>query len=216
MAAKAPEKTVDLNDEALVEALDAPKAEDDLDEQVEAIEPRYDAREWIIKDDQADFMRVYIQKPLSFSGKLQVTALLTKTLKKAMDDGLSVDGVMQTVDDATGDDFGSFVQSIITLVEYAPDLVADLSCLSLHVPTGEREWVKSMWNRPEDEGGLSDNDGIEMIEIFVDQNVKALKDFFAERIPKLFRRVTSRLGTAAAVSAPSKPLKRTAAPTPRQ
>lgn len=215
MAAKAPEKTA-LDDEALVETLEAPKAEEDLDVQIEAIEPRHAAREWIITDEAAAFSRVYVQKPLSFAGKLQVTALLTKTLKKAMDDGLSVDGVMQTVDDATGDDFGSFVQSIITLVEYAPDLVADLSCLSLHVPVGERDWVKSMWERPEDEGGLSDADGIEMIEVFVDQNALALKDFFAERIPKLFRRVTSRLGSGAAVSVPSKPLKRTPTPTARQ
>lgn len=195
-------KAATVLDEPEVEVAEAPVAES-LEDQIEAIEPMHNIREWLVKDD-SNFSRVYIQRPLSFSGKLQVTALLTRTLKHAMEDGLSLNDVMQTVDDATGDDFSQFVGSIITLVEYAPDLVAELSCLSLNVPKGEREWVKEVWSQPEGEGGLSDDEGIEMIEIFVDQNAAALKGFFAERIPKLFKRVTARLAPVEPVSPRSK------------
>jgi hypothetical protein len=81
-------------------------------------------------------------------------------------------------------------------VGYAPDFLGEFYSIVLEVPYRERTWFKDVIEqaaRPdEDKWGLSEDDGIEMIEIFIDQNYEDIRRFFAERLPRIAKRARQR------------------------
>lgn len=172
------------------EEVEETKLEEDTEVKdfLDEIQPRGAIREWIVRDisDGAPmYERMYVQRPLSYFGKIEVFGLLGATVDKAMKDGVSVDSVIQIGDVFAGQSssIDSFIGGIARLAMYAPDLLMELYCIALAVPRGEREWVKSVWERPTTEGGLSDEDGLEVLQIFVEQNGEALRDFFTQKLP---------------------------------
>ena len=48
-----------------------------------------------------------------------------------------------------------------------------------------------IWMRPEDEGGMSHDDGEAMMILFIQQNYKELERFFVERLRRLASTVTT-------------------------
>jgi hypothetical protein len=84
-----------------------------------------------------------------------------------------------------------FVKAIAKLMVYAPDLLEESYCIWLNVARGDRTFVKSVMRQPEEEGGLSDDDGLMVIQTFIDQNLDAMESFFTERVPKLVKRIQS-------------------------
>lgn len=177
------------------EANESEKDEEPEDNFIEAINPSGAIREWIVRDLQEGapiYERLYVQRPLSYFGKIEVFGLLGSTVDRAMKDGMSVQSVLQVGDVFVGGSgsVDAFVGGIARLAMYAPELIMELYCISLAVPRGEREWVKSVWERPELEGGLGDDDGIEILQTFVQQNGEALRDFFTQRMPDAVKGLT--------------------------
>jgi hypothetical protein len=177
------------------------------DSPIETIEPSAQWRDQKIGVEPNVF--VYTQKPLSFFQKMEVFAVLGSALDKAISgpSGLNVEdlmGVRERGADLTERDYADaqvFLKAIARLVQYAPDLLADLYVILLSVPRQERVFVQSMMELPEDEGGLSDEDGLQILETFVDQNWDVMVDFFKERITPLFQKISQKVQG----SAPSKP-----------
>ena len=164
---------------------DGPSVESFLDE----IEPKGAIREWVVRDISEGaplYERMYVQRPLSYFGKIEIFGLLGATVDKAMKDGMSIDSVMQVGDVFSGqaNNVDSFIGGIARLAMYAPELLMELYCIGLWVPRGERDWVKSIWERPEGQGGLNDQDGLEILAVFVQQNGEALRDFFTQKMPE--------------------------------
>lgn len=158
------------------------------------------------------------QKPLSFFGKMEVFSVLGNALDKAMSgpDGISLSELLDGPRPVNGQlsasnfqDADAFVRAITKLVQYAPELLLDLYVIVLGVPRGERDYVKDVMEEPEDRGGLSDEDGLGIIETFIDQNWDVMVDFFSVRIQPLIQKVSNKVQG----SAPSKPSKRTPQPT---
>jgi hypothetical protein len=156
----------------------------------------------------------YVQKPLSFFQKLEVFSVLGGALDKAMSgpDGLTIgqlfDGPSSMGSDLSAQNFrdaDTFIKAIVKLVQYAPDLLADLYLVILGVPRGERYFVKEMMELPEDQGGLSDEDGLGILETFVDQNWDVMVDFFTSKAIPLFQKISNKVQE----SQPSKPSKNT-------
>lgn len=152
------------------------------------INPDGAIREWIVRDMSPGapmYERLYTQRPLSYFGKIEIFGLLGETIDKAMKDGMSVDSVLQVGDvfAGGGGNTDNVISGIARLAMYAPELLMELYCISLAVPRGERDWVKSVWERPEAEGGLGDDDGLEILSVFVAQNGGALRDFFTQKMP---------------------------------
>jgi hypothetical protein len=87
-------------------------------------------------------------------------------------------------------DADMFVQAISKLLSAAPDFLIRSYLIWLNVPDYDRDVVAEMMTLPPDEGGLSDEQGIEIIEVFLDQNYEALADFFGRRLSQLQARVT--------------------------
>jgi hypothetical protein len=184
---------------------DTASVEDFLDE----ITPKGAIREWIVRDISEGaplYERMYVQRPLSYFGKIEVFGLLGATVDKAMKDGMSIDSVMQVGDVFAGqaNNMDSFIGGIARLAMYAPELLMELYCIGLGVPRGEREWVKSVWERPAAEGGLNDEDGLEILALFVEQNGEALRDFFTQKMPDVAKDLmTMFTDQAPAVASPS-------------
>lgn len=148
----------------------------------------------------------YVQAPLSFIGKMRLSSILGRALRRAMESGggpalaslfgSSEEELTEAV--VTGrkpltkeelDETALFMQAIGVLMEFVPDIMLDVYVVALNVPDGEQEWAKETMSLRAEEGGLSDADGVEILETFVNQNWEALKSFFAEQIQPLLQKI---------------------------
>lgn len=143
----------------------------------------------------------FVQKPLSFFQKLEVFSVLGAALDKAMSgpNGLTLSDLFDKpaevgdqVSERNYREADTFIKAITKLVQYVPDLIADLYLIVLAVPRGSREYVKEIMESPESEGGLSDEQGFQIIETFIDQNWDVMMDFFTERITPLVNKLTAK------------------------
>lgn len=180
---------------------EAPKpqaaAEEKTPEDVlDIIVPKSDPKVWTIGP--ADMQRQYVQKELSFVTKMQWFALVGEVLDKALSgpQGMSLNSLFNAPGGRQGalrvEDFrdaDTFVQAIAKLLSVAPDFLVKSYCLWLNVPDYERDLAANLMSLPQDEGGLSDEDGMEMIAIFIDQNYEAIYRFFTEHLAGLQKRV---------------------------
>lgn len=223
----------------LVADEDEPIAET-FDSQLDDIEIQTANRDWLVEGDinivQRDgsittrhFVKTYWQKPLSFTAMLQFTGLIGERLTEAMsgDDGLTIDGVIGESDGlmsagrnvmSAGDFAGidSFVKGIAKLAQYVPAVIEDCQCIWLRVPLSERLQVREIWSRSPEDGGLSIEDGEEMLNLFLAQNYKEVEAFFVERLPRMQKKVAKLRSLKNAGLLPSKRSKPTADPTPSQ
>jgi hypothetical protein len=174
-----------------------PKQEKSDDEDyLDILQPKAEPKTWVIGKD--DYERTYVQKPLSFIAKMQWFSLVGDVLDRALSgpDGMSLGNLLG----GPGGQFApqdfreadTFVQAIGKLLAVAPDFLVNSYCIWLNVPDYERPAVAEIMMMPPDEGGLSDEQGLEIIEVFIDQNYEALDSFFRESLGRLQRRVQDR------------------------
>jgi hypothetical protein len=171
------------------------EAEEEIDT-LDAIVPKAEPRTWNIGPE--DMRRTFVQKPLSFIGKMQWFSLTGEVLDKALtgDSAMSLNGLFSAPGrpgQFRAEDFrdaDTFVQAISKLLSAAPNFLLDSYLIWLNVPDYDQEIVKELMKLPPDEGGLSDDDGIGIIETFLDQNYDALASFFGDRLGQLQARVT--------------------------
>jgi hypothetical protein len=197
-----------------IDQTDAPAARTQQQEKediVDLLVPKAEVKEWTIG--KGDYARKYVQRPLSFIGKMQWFSLVGEVLDKAMsgDDRLSVNSLLSAPQGRDGSlsvadfrDADTFVQAIGKLLVHAPDFLLKSYCIWLSVPDFERDVAMRIMALPPEDGGLTDDQGMEIIERFIDQNYEALDSFFREKIGQLQRRVQAR-AKAATESRQSKP-----------
>lgn len=140
------------------------------------------------------FERTYTQKPLSYQAFGEFTALLGRNLDEAMSgpSGISIDrllpgeagqlplafqdGKLSLVQsDFAGVD--SIIQGIGKLASFIPDFMGEAQCIWLRVPRAERALLIDIWSRSTDEGGMTMDEGEEMLTLFIEQNYDELEDF---------------------------------------
>jgi len=199
---------------------EATKAEEPKDETakeaLEVLAPLKEAKSWTFSDPESGMDRTYVQRPLSYFGKLELYSILGDAISKSMEgpDGLTIDGMVKAavpvgMSIKSGglapnqiEEMDQFITGIAKLATAAPDIFLDLYCVFLAVPRFEREWAKDMMRRPPNddtpsEGGLNDEEGFEILERFIDQNVEAIRDFFVRQGPRAGRRASQALGLGA-------------------
>jgi hypothetical protein len=174
----------------------------DVDEDVlDVLQPRAEHKTWKIGPEGME--QTYVQKPLSFIGKMQWFSLVGEVLDRAMggDNPLTVGNLLSgpgiraggTVSASDFRDADTFVHAVGKLVRFAPDFLLDSFCIWLNVPNHEREMVKHLMDQPPEEGGLSDDDGLEIMERFIDQNYDAIDSFFRDKLGLLQKRVSQKM-----------------------
>lgn len=168
----------------------------ELEETVETLEPG--AQEHVVtvgKDDQA---LSFVQRPLSFFGKMDLFAVLGGVMNRAMSgpDGVTLGEIIDSM--PSGDvkdirDADVFARGAARLAMMAPDAIGDLICVLLAVPRGQREYVKEVMGLPEGQGGLSDEEGMGILRRGVDQNWEVLVAFFTHQVADLAKGISDRV-----------------------
>jgi hypothetical protein len=178
--------------------------------ELEDVEKQVEHRTWRVEGDvtgvlrgqevSEHIVREYDQKPLSYTSMIQFTGLLGRKIDEAMSgpEGLTLESVGELADIARtassgqitlsrGDFAGidSFVRGFAKLASYVPDIIDEAQCIWLRVPFRDRMLVREIWGKPVDEGGLSVDDGEEMLTLFIRQNYEELERFFAERLRRI-------------------------------
>ncbi len=154
---------------------------------------KHEPKKRVVSDGNND--REYIQKPLSFVGKIQFLSYIGEVLDKAMSGNnklqlgslfdVPVRGETLTAQDFS--DAETFVQAVGKLLVYAPDFLSKSFCIWLRVPEYERDWVTAVW-----EESLEDEEALDIVETFIDQNWDTLQGFFSEKLPSLSKRLQAR------------------------
>lgn len=174
------------------------QVKEEKEDPVELLQPKAGPKKWVFSS-QRFGDHEYVQKPLTFMAKMEFFSLVGEVLDRAMSgpNALQLGNLFSTPTGIRGGDLSpesfreadTFVQAIGKLVQYSPDFLQKSYAIWLGVKPYEREVFYELISAPEDEGGLTDDQGFEILEVFVDQNWKAIEGFFSERIVKLRERV---------------------------
>jgi hypothetical protein len=178
---------------------EAPQEAQEGDDVLDILKPKAEPKKWTIG--KAELTREYVQRPLSFIGKMQWFSLVGEVLDRAMGgaNALSINSLMSapsgSANELTMQDFrnaDTFVHAVGKLLVYAPDFLTKSYAIWLGVPEYERDLVKQIMELPPEDGGLTDDQGLEIIEVFIDQNYEALDTFFREKLSALQDRIQAR------------------------
>jgi hypothetical protein len=160
---------------------------------VHILEPRYEQAEVILRNN--GHAQKYVQKPMSYFGKMEFMSLVGRTLDEAMkgEDGLRVNSLFESTPSSVSDlnagdfeDLDSFLGLVSKVARYAPDFLKDCYLIWLSVPKSQRVWAREALDN------LGDDEGVEIIERFIDQNWEALEHFFTVQVSRVMRRVAER------------------------
>lgn len=153
----------------------------------------------------------YDQEPLSYTGIVHFWGLISRKLEEAMSgpDALGVSSVLEVAgmasslegaDDETGvraalanlietgnlGGIDTFVRGLARLSAYVPEILDEAHCIWLRVPFRERMLVRELWSNTPGKGGLTGDEGEEMLRIFIHQNYEELERFFGQRLRRIF------------------------------
>ena len=157
---------------------------------IEILEP--EVKEKIVILGKGDETITFIQKPLTFFGKIEFFSIMGKAIERVLSEGGSVSEIIDSpegnpLDQSSAKEADLFIKSIAKVVQYAPETLLDIYCVVLAVPRGEKEYVKIRL-----EEDLTDEQGFGIIDTFVDQNWEVLTSFFTERGVPLYQKITQK------------------------
>lgn len=162
-------------------------------EAIEAIESSIETRTltftgWTQPDGRDAGERTYVQGPLGMfpvqEFTTQTTAILNSFIQGDM--GLRIGELFrgevkmptqfdgETVDKVVEDNI-ELIKAFIKLVEMFPDYQKDIIALSLGVRRSEREWFKECISEPPHRGGLTLEDGFDILIWFIKQNAELIR-----------------------------------------
>lgn len=151
------------------------------------------------------FERVYLQKPLTFFGKIELFSVLADAIEKAMSEGATIGELIDELPENTANISASdvaetdvLVRAIAKIVKFAPDILEDVFCISLGVKRNDRELYKEYIRE------LPDDKAMDILNNFIDQNWEAMMDFFGKQVMPLIQNVSGKLQSRSTSSTPSK------------
>jgi hypothetical protein len=181
----------------------AQEPKDELGEEIEALEgftldevPISVPRELTHPDTEE--VKIFVQHEMPWVVKLKFFRLLSGTIRLASEnengtvsDFLSdvinpVQTLMQqgyTKEQAEQLAANSFIETIMRLIELIPDFAEELYLYALNVRPVDQEWARQSLV------SLDDEEGIDILDTFIAQNGKSIKDFFAKRLGKIGARI---------------------------
>lgn len=180
------------------------KVQDEVDKAQEAVEamvsstPQRVLEFDLIAASGALEHREYMQAPLGFFPVQQFTTLMTSVIKGFMngDYGISLGQLFSSdiqkqvkmptefteqAADKLVQDNEQLIKAFLHLMEVLPELQADVIALSLGVSGPECDWFKQAIAEPPHRGGLSIDDGFDLIKTFIVQNAREIRRFFAQK-----------------------------------
>jgi hypothetical protein len=127
--------------------------------------------------------REFSQHELAFIPKTKFFRLVSGTLRLAADEGDGVNNLISDViNDVSGVSNDQMILGVMRLVELSPDFLEEAFLYALNVKPKDREWAYTALE------SLDDEEGLDIIEVFVAQNGDAIKDFLP-KLQKIGKRV---------------------------
>lgn len=143
---------------------------------------------------EGDDKIVLVQKPLTFFGKIEFFSVVGKAVQKILIDGGSLSEILNTPDydpsvpiQSQVTDADVFVNALSKIIEAAPELLSDLYLVILNVPKGQREYYALRLQE------LSDDQGMQILDVFIDQNWEVMVSFFNEKMLPLFNKISKKV-----------------------
>ncbi len=143
---------------------------------------------------EGDDKIVLVQKPLTFFGKIEFFSVVGKAVQRILIDGGSLSEILDTPDYDPSvplqnqvTDADVFVKALAKIVEAAPELLSDLYLVILNVPKGQRDYYALRLEE------LSDDQGMQILDVFIDQNWEVMLSFFNEKMLPLFNKISKKV-----------------------
>ena len=143
---------------------------------------------------EGDDKIVLVQKPLTFFGKIEFFSVVGKAVEDILSDGGSLSALLETPNydptvplAANATDADVFVNALSKIIANGPELLKDLYLVILHVPKGERQYVSYRLEE------LTDEQGVQILDTFVEQNWEVMVSFFTERMLPLFNKISKKV-----------------------
>jgi len=143
---------------------------------------------------EGDDKIVLVQKPLTFFGKIEFFSVVGKAVQKILIDGGSLSEILNTPEydpnvpiQSQVTDADVFVNALSKIVESAPELLSDLYLVILNVPKGQRDYYALRLQE------LSDDQGMQILDVFIDQNWEVMVSFFNEKMLPLFNKISTKV-----------------------
>jgi hypothetical protein len=160
---------------------------------IEVLEPEMAEYTFTLGENGPDPM-TFTQKPLSFMGKMKLFSVLSSTLKKVMENDVSISDLLDApasdslpLSGDASDEANTFLKTLLAVAEYAPERMGDVFCVILAVPGGQTEYVKEKFDTE-----LTDEQAFSILNTFVDQNWDVLYDFFTGKGLSLFKKISQK------------------------
>jgi len=167
--------------------------EEVVEDVVDALEPEVIEKERVLGE--GDERLIFVQKPLSFFGKVEFFSVLGKAVEKVLSDGGSITDILDAPDpdnplgnQDTVVEANAFIRALSKVIQYAPEILEDLYCVILAVPRNQREYVKIRLTED-----LTDEMGTDILDTFVDQNWEVMMSFFKERVLPLVDKISQKV-----------------------
>lgn len=215
-------------------AIEEPEPDDEGDEPPgpreetveEILEPKVNPVTRTLSDEKGS-SRKYVQGPFLYFQQLEMYGLLGRAVNIVLEgeNGLGMDEIFQMLepkklldqllersvpgaDDAPDktdeetdlEEISKMLSAFTRLVASSPDIIKDFQIIVLDIPKGHRNWALE-WALPR----LDRETGNDIMETFIDQNWGILEGFFAEEMPRMFKRAAAARRRHKSAGARSKP-----------
>jgi hypothetical protein len=170
---------------------------------VEAIMPSTGARQlkmMLLYEDGTMRETIFIQDTLGFVPIQNFFNKLTREIKNFVDGEYGIklgelfrgdiempsDLSAEKVDEVVEEN-ESIIRAFLKIVEVVPELELDIFALSLGVQRKRVEWFKEAIAEPPHRGGLTIEEGFDILKVFIRQNSAAVKRFFDQEAKALIK-----------------------------
>jgi hypothetical protein len=200
-----PKKKEKEVEEEVVEAVE----EDELGDEIEALEGAsledvpINVERTLIHPETGE-EKTFNQHEMPYLTKLKFFRLLSGTIRLASTDetGTVTDflvEIFQPVQDAMSRGLtpeeaeriatGEFINTVMRFVELVPDFAENLYLYALNVKPADEVWVTQALET------LDDETGVDILDVFIGQNGKAIKRFFTKHLRKVGARINQIVGS---------------------
>ena len=166
---------------------------------IEALSPRAEARIWRFGSGEDE--KTYVQRKLGFFQKMEWYSLVSRSVDEMLQQQGGTDIAIpfsqlfgDGIDRRNMADMTSLFGAVAKLSSSVPDFLAESFCIWLGVPREERIQAMNMLTLSPEDGGPTDEDGLAIIETFVEQNGEAIRAFFGKEGPRVLKLISTRLG----------------------
>lgn len=190
------------------------KDRSELDDQIAQSEAAIEAMESSTKVRELTFQWVtpagnrepvtFIQEEMGFLAIQEFTTMMTKIINRfikgefgvklgelfsgntdvrqviEMPAAFSPDAVNKVVEDNA-----PIIEAFLAVIEEVPEVELDIFCISLGITRMRRPWAKEMFAEPISRGGLSVDEGFDLLKWFISQNAPVIRRFFGEKREEL-------------------------------